>query len=155
MRLFRPSPDWMAEHLGRLFAAEERACSMRARGDWAYEDGRERACTEYHEIARQAEQSAAQTRALLQSRLGPDRDGEAPETVDPDTHAAARKASAPPADPWGTPDADFASACFFARHPRWCSGVPRFENAYQAWRHDPRFRAQAPGFRPVNPGWRD
>lgn len=147
---FSASSEWIVEHITKLFVAEEQGRRYRARGDRAYEEKRHRACTEYHLMAGGYERDAATFRTALKRHLGP---AGALDELDPADIAAARAEVAQLPSPWAAADDEFAAACFFARYPLWCEQVPRFRTALERWQADPRFRATAPGYRPLNPDW--
>ncbi len=147
---FSPSPESIAEEVQRLYLFEEAGRKYRAKGDWAYDDGRQRACTEYHLLAGEDETRAAEARAALRARLG---EPGALEPVDEARATAAREQSKRLPSPWGETGPEFAPACFYARYPRWCGSVAAFREAFARWSDDPRFQAEAPRYRPINPDW--
>ncbi|MGA2027256.1 MAG: hypothetical protein ABSH17_09350 [Syntrophobacteraceae bacterium] len=142
----------IASLLDSLQTHEYLCRKYRCKGDEWYEIGNNRFSMEYHNLAAEEDRSVRAILIELEGSLGP-----AGSILSPGSERIEdirMKAEALPS-PWSEEeDADFDSACFFARYPRWTRFVPGLCSAYEKWKDDPRFLAEAPKFRPINPSWK-
>jgi hypothetical protein len=142
----------IASLLDSLQTHEYLSRKYRVKGDEWYEMGNNRFSMEYHNLAAEEDRRIRAIRIELESKLGP-----AGSILSPGSEGIEdRRVKAEPLpSPWGEEeDRDFDSACFYARYPRWTRLIPGLCSAYEKWKDDPRFLAEAPNFRPVNPSWK-
>jgi hypothetical protein len=142
----------IASLLDSLQTHEYLSRKYRVKGDEWYEMGNNRFSMEYHNLAAEEDRRIRAILIELESKLGP-----AGSILSPGSEGIEdRRVKAEPLpSPWGEEeDRDFDSACFYARYPRWTRLIPGLCSAYEKWKDDPRFLAEAPNFRPVNPSWK-
>lgn len=141
----------IASLLDSLQTNEYLSRKHRFKGDEWYEIGNGSLSMEHHNLAAEQDRRARAIRIELEERLGP-----AGSILPPDLERMEdiRVEAEVLPSPWSVGEgSDFESACFFARYPRWSRLIPGLCNAYERWKDDPRFLAEAPRFRPVNPLW--
>ena len=142
----------ITSRLDSLRTHEYLSRKYRVKGDEWYEIGNKRFSMEYHNLASEEDRKVRAILIELESRLGP-----AGSILSPGSEGIEDrrvKAEALPS-PWSEEEGrDFDSACFYARYPRWTRLVPGLCSAYEKWKDDPRFLAEAPKFSPVNPSWK-
>jgi hypothetical protein len=147
----KEAPD-IASLLASLQTHEYLSRKYRVKGDEWYEIGNNHFSMEYHNLAAEEDRRIRAILIELEDRLGP-----AGSILPPGSERIEDikvKAEALPS-PWTEEkEGDFDNACFFARYPRWTRLVPGLCSAYEKWKDDPRFLAEAPKFRPINPSWK-
>ncbi len=151
MEMNAQEAPYIASLLDSLQTHEYLSRKYRVKGDEWYEIGNDRFSMEYHNLAAEEDRRVRAILIELEDRLGP-----AGSILSPGSERIEDiivKAEALPS-PWSEEEGDFDSACFFARYPRWARLIPGLCSAYETWKDDPRFLAEAPKFRPVNPSWK-
>ena len=136
--------------LDALRTREYLSRKYRFKGDEYYEIGNHRFSMEYHNLAAQEEREARAILVRLEASLGPA--GSLPLPDSQQMRDRRERADALPS-PWLEGE-DFDRACFVGRYPLWTRFIAELWNAYEKWKDDPRFWAEAPKFRPIDNSWR-